>query len=57
MTWFGWLYIGLTIVGMLGTVWQIDRKRDPITPSVALVQLVISGLLMWGAVVVGTKAW
>jgi hypothetical protein len=42
-----WILVAWTIVGMLITVLTIGRHREPLTPGVACISLVISVGYLW----------
>jgi hypothetical protein len=56
MTWFGWLVVAYWSANALGSVALIGRKREPITPGVAIGLIVVYALLIWGLIAVGADA-
>jgi hypothetical protein len=42
MVWQQWVYLAWAIFGAITTIGMIGRKRDPITPPVATILLIIS---------------
>lgn len=47
MVWEAWTLIALFVFGGLGTVCLVGRKREPITPGVAVVTLILSAFQIW----------
>jgi hypothetical protein len=50
MPWYAWAIIGLYAISSVATVAYIGRPREPITPLVAILALIINGLAIWGTV-------
>jgi hypothetical protein len=48
MTWFDYILLGLWILGALLTVGQIGKPRQPTTPSVGVIIVVLDLLLIAG---------
>lgn len=56
MTWFGWLFIVLSVIEQLGFAAEVNKPRPTRTPAWFVIGLVLNGLLVLGAVTVGTKS-
>lgn len=53
LTWFGVVFVALTVIGVISTIIKIDQPRKPITHLEATVGLVVNSLLLWGVLYVG----
>lgn len=53
MTWFGWVYLATTAVGVLVMITQIGKRRAPLTSGGLIIQLIVTGLIIWGQIAVG----
>ena len=54
MTWFGWVYTTLTVIGITKTVYQIGQPKGP-TNLEAIGLIISSTLVYWGLFAVGLK--
>jgi hypothetical protein len=45
--WYIWAVVAVTVLSSLAQIAMIGRPRDPITPGVAIVSLIINGLCIW----------
>jgi hypothetical protein len=54
MTWYGYALIAYEVVVVAIMILLIGKPREPITPGVALFGMTIAGLIVSGALVVGT---
>jgi hypothetical protein len=54
VTWFGWVYVVFLAVNAALAVLSIGEERKPMTSGVAVTVVILDGLLVWGAVTVGT---
>jgi hypothetical protein len=43
----GWLFIILSIAGTFLSIGMIDKKREPITRSDVMVQIILTSWLIW----------
>jgi hypothetical protein len=50
MTWFDWILVTLLVLGVVVNVLFVGRERDPITPGVALLSVVVNAFLAYGVV-------
>lgn len=53
MTWFGVVYLVLSILGVLIKIGTIGKPRDPVDAEDALLAIVVTGLILWGLFAVG----
>lgn len=54
MTWFGYVFVCLMALNAAMCVANVGRPREPMSPGAALTVLVVNGLIVWGAIAVGT---
>jgi hypothetical protein len=48
LTWFHWLWLSMTAVGVVAKVCMSDVPREPITKYQAAAAVVIEALMLWG---------
>lgn len=53
ITWFGVVFVVLTVIGVVSSVMKIGKPRNPITHLEATVGLVLNSLLLWGLFTIG----
>lgn len=54
MTWFTWFLLSFWALNALATISLVGKKREPVTPAVAVGVVVVNGLLVAGLLTVGT---
>lgn len=53
LTWFGFVFVALTVIGVISSIIKIDQPRKPITHLEAAVGVVMNGFLLWGLIAIG----